>query len=52
MAVLILTLLTAKCREQLLLAPDEAVIRNIYFPKHVFTLLQKVKAVREVSCVA
>jgi hypothetical protein len=52
MAVLILTLLTAKCREQLLLPPDEALIRNIYFPELVFRLLQKVIAVRVVSCMA
>jgi len=52
MAVLIFTLLTAKCREQLLLPLDEALIRNIYFPKHVFRLLQNVKAVRDVSCMA
>jgi hypothetical protein len=52
MVVLILSLLTAKCREQQLLPPDEALIRNIYFPKHVFRLHQNVKAVREVSCMA
>jgi len=52
MAVIILTLLTAQCRKQLLLPPDEALIRNIYTPKHVFRLLQKVKAVREVSFLA